>query len=541
VQDSIPYGSLQWCLSPVHEKTHIPNLLYQIYKSRPDLQKAFPDPFGVNQTRLLKWAQAHLAKEYFIGDDLLSRFNIIKDTSSFSKRNSFFEWALSPVHHKTHIPNLLYQIYKSRLDLQQAFPDPLKTNQFRLLKWAQHSLATEYYKEDNFFSRFNIMKSEIRLSNQANTQASSHLKKGINLVGYARAEFGLGESCRLAARSIQSTNIPFGIINYPLSNLKSMDFSWKHKEIADPIYNVSIFHMNPDLFPIAHKKLGHQFFSGHYNIGYWHWELPELPEEWCNSFKLVDEVWVPSSFVLEAVSKKTNLPVTRIPHCIQAECHEGIDRRYFNLPLDRFLFLSMYDTRSVQQRKNPIASIQAFQKAFSKANSSVGLVLKINNSHNNPEEIKQIQKLIQGNNNIYLINQALNRKEVNALIQSVDCIVSLHRSEGFGLVLAEAMYLGKPVIGTNWSGNTDFMNAQNSCPVNYTLVPVGKNYGPYKHHQMWAEPDIEHAVYYMRRLTSDRIWCNLIAEKGQETMMTHFSPSVIGGMIKKRLMELGLV
>jgi hypothetical protein len=85
------------------------------------------------------------------------------------------------------------------------------------------------------------------------------------------------------------------------------------------------------------------------------------------------------------------------------------------------------------------------------------------------------------------------------------------------------------------------MNAQNSCPVNYTLVPVGKNYGPYKHHQMWAEPDIEHAVYYMRRLTSDRIWCNLIAEKGQETMMTHFSPSVIGGMIKKRLMELGLV
>ncbi|MFB9759836.1 glycosyltransferase [Ectobacillus funiculus] len=541
MQGSLPYGSLQWCLSPVHEKTHIPNLLYQIYKSRPDLQQAFPDPFGANQTRLLKWAQIHLANEYFIGDDLPDRFSIIKDTSSFSKRNSFFKWALSPVHHKTHIPNLLYQIYKNRPDLKQTFPDPLGTDQFRFLKWAQHNLASEYYIEDDFFSRFNIVKSEVLLSNPANTQAPSHLKKGINLVGYARAEFGLGESCRLAARSIQSTNIPFGIINYPLPNLKSMDFSWKHKEIVDPIYNINIFHINPDLFPLVYKQLGPQFFSGRYNIGYWHWELPEFPEEWCSSFKFVNEVWVPSSFVLEAVSKKTNLPVTRIPHCIQVQCPEDIDRHYFKLPLDRFLFLSMYDTRSVQQRKNPIASIQAFQKAFAKDDSAVGLVLKINNSHNTPTEVRELQKLAQDSNNIYLIDQPLNREEVNALIQSVDCVISLHRSEGFGLVLAEAMYLGKPIIGTNWSGNTDFMTTENSCPVNYTLVPVGNDYGPYKHHQLWAEPDIEHAAYYMKKIISDQTWCDRIAEKGQETMMIHFSPSVIGDIIKKRLMELGFV
>ncbi|PGZ06968.1 glycosyl transferase family 1 [Bacillus cereus] len=367
------------------------------------------------------------------------------------------------------------------------------------------------------------------------------LKKGINLVGYARAEFGLGESCRLAAKSIQSTNIPFGIINYSLPHVKSLDFSWKHKEITDPIHDINIFHMNPDVFPTAHKQLGHQFFNGRYNIGYWHWELPELPREWYSSFKLVDEVWVPSSFVLEAVSKKTNLPVTRIPHCIQVECPECIHREYFNLPTDRFLFLSMYDPRSVQQRKNPIASIQAFQKAFSKDDSSVGLVLKINSSNYNLAEVKQIQNLIRDNRNIYLINQSLNRGEANALIQTVNCVVSLHRSEGFGLVLAEAMYLGKPVIGTNWSGNTDFMNADNSYPVNYILVPIKRNYGPYKHYQIWAEPDIEHAAYFMRQITSDQTQCNLIARKGQETIKTYFSPNVIGNMIKKRLTELGFI
>ncbi|GAA3324572.1 hypothetical protein GCM10020331_052990 [Ectobacillus funiculus] len=107
----------------------------------------------------------------------------------------------------------------------------------------------------------------------------------------------------------------------------------------------------------------------------------------------------------------------------------------------------------------------------------------------------------------------MNREEVNALIQSVDCVISLHRSEGFGLVLAEAMYLGKPIIGTNWSGNTDFMTTENSCPVNYTLVPVGNDYGPYKHHQLWAEPDIEHAAYYMKKIISDQTWCDRIAEK----------------------------
>ncbi|MDF2082844.1 glycosyltransferase family 4 protein [Bacillus pseudomycoides] len=540
MRNLMPHRTLEWCLSPVYESTHIPNLLYEIYKSRPDLQKAFPDPFGIHQIRLLQWAQTYLAQEYFIGDDLPSRFQMIKNASLFSKSNSFFQWALAPVRHNTYIPNLLYEIYKNRPDLQKAFPDALRRNQMGLLKWAQYNLANEYYEEDDFFSRFNIIKSEDYLSKQDNTRVSRYLKKGINLVGYARLEVGLGESCRLAARAIQSANIPFGIINYPLP-FPSMDLSWEHKEIKRPLYNVNIFHMNPDLFPAVHKELGDAFFHGRYNIGYWHWELPDIPEEWSSSFKLVDEIWVPSSFVLDSVSKKTNLPVICIPHCIQVECPNDIDRQYFGFPTDRFLFLSMYDIRSVSERKNPVASIKAFQEAFSKDDPSVGLVLKVNGAQNNLKEIRQIQNLIGDSNNIYLINQTLSRGEINALIQSVDCVISLHRSEGFGLVLTEAMYLEKPVIGTNWSGNTDFMDSENSCPVNYNLVNVGKDYGPYKPYQIWAEPDIEHAIYYMRKLVSDSLWRDTIAAKGKEVIHKSFSTKVVGQMIRERLAKLNLI
>ncbi|WMT43331.1 glycosyltransferase family 4 protein [Paenibacillus sp. D2_2] len=452
----------------------------------------------------------------------------------------FFEWAIAPVQHNTYIPNLLFEIYRNSPNLQQAFPDPLRSDQIDLLKWAQYNLANEFDEEDDFFSRFNIVISEDHLSETASTRVLPHLRKGINLVGFSRLEAGIGESCRSAARAIQSTNIPFGIINCPLP-IPLMDLSWVDKEMKSPVHNVNILHMNPDMFLGVYNTLGQHFFNGRYNIGYWHWELPVIPEDWISSFGPLAEIWVPSSFVFNAVSKKTNLPVTCIPHCIQVECPEDIDRRYFELPTDRFLFLTMYDTRSILQRKNPIAAIIAFQKAFSKNDPSVGLVVKVNASEYHPEEVLQFQDLIKDNNNIFLINQALRREEINALIQSVDCFVSLHRSEGFGLVLAEAMYLGKPVIGTNWSGNTDFMDRDNSCAVDYSLIKVGRDYGPYRHDQIWAEPDIDHAAYYMQKLVSDPLWYSTIAEKGKETIHKRFSTQVIGTMIYKRLEKLGLI
>lgn len=366
--------------------------------------------------------------------------------------------------------------------------------------------------------------------------------KGLNIVGFIHAEMGIGESARLAAKSVETSGIPFGMINFPLKVATRMsDMSWAARTIEKPLYNTNVFHMNADYMAPAMEHFGHELFHNRYNIGYWHWELPDFPEEFVPSFKLVQEVWTCSKFVAESISRKSSVPVVTIPHGIEVNYAPELTRSNFSLPDNRFLFMTMYDVQSYTLRKNPQAVVEAFKLAFAKNDSRVGLVLKVNNTNFKPEDMLSLRQLVEEHNNIYLIDRVLSRIEVNSLLQNVDCFVSLHRAEGFGLGLAEAMYLGKPVIGTNWSGNTDFMNASNSCPVNYQLVSVGQDWGPYKSYQTWAEPDVNHAAEYMRKLVHDPQWRSTIAAVGKHTIRTEFSPHAVGQQIKSRLRALSLI
>jgi glycosyltransferase involved in cell wall biosynthesis len=372
---------------------------------------------------------------------------------------------------------------------------------------------------------------------QKNKSTKLHIEgKGINLVGYARAEMGIGESCRIAAKSLTAGELSFGIINFKGTNSARMsDTSWTHKEIEEPFFDVNVFHINAEQMMEIYAHYGNRIFNNRYNIGFWHWELPDFPDRWKESFSLVDEVWAPSTFVVETLSIKSPVPVIRIPHAIEVKIEQVRDRNYFNLPENKFLFLTMYDVKSYQERKNPQASVEAFKKAFGENDDNVGLVLKVNISSPESKEMQMLQALIGDYKNIYLIKEVLSRNDINALINVTDSFISLHRSEGFGLGLAEAMYLRKPVIGTNWSSNTDFMNHNNSCPVNFELVSLGHTYGPYEAYQYWAEPDVKHASEYMKRLYNDTNYRDEIAEQGELTIKTDFSPKRVGLLIKKRL------
>ncbi|MEX1029327.1 MAG: glycosyltransferase [Paenibacillaceae bacterium] len=364
---------------------------------------------------------------------------------------------------------------------------------------------------------------------------------GVNLIGYARAEMGIGESCRIAARSLSAVDIPFGIINYTGTNRARMtDHSWKHKEVKEPTYNINIFHINAEQMMEIYASYGNRIFENRYNIGYWHWELPDFPDEWQESFKFVNEVWAPSTFVANSISMNSPVPVVRIPHGIEVNITNYRDRAYFNLPEHAFLFLTMYDIKSYQERKNPLASIEAFKLAFEPNDTSVGLVIKVNSAKSGADELRALEHLISDYSNIYLITEVLSRDDTNSLIQSTNSYISLHRSEGFGLGLAEAMYLGKPAIGTNWSSNKDFMNNQNSCLVNYELIQVGRDHGPYKANQYWADPDVEHASSIMKRLVNDNEYYQRISSTGERTIKRDFSPSVAGGLAKKRLQYIKL-
>nr|WP_238327720.1 glycosyltransferase [Paenibacillus gorillae] len=357
---------------------------------------------------------------------------------------------------------------------------------------------------------------------------------GVNLIGYARAEMGIGESCRIAAKSLTAGELSFGIINYTGTNSSRMsDMSWAHKEIDSPEYKINIFHLNAEQMIEIYSQYSSELFKTRYNIGYWHWELPDFPDRWRDSFGLVQEIWAPSTFVAEAIAMKSPVPVIRIPHSIEVKVAEMRNRDYFKLPENVFLFLTMYDVKSYHQRKNPQASVRAFKEAFKGNDDSIGLVIKVNSS--DTKELKELNQLVGDYSNIYIIKDVLSRNDTNALLHITDCYISLHRSEGFGLGLAEAMYLGKPVIGTNWSSNIDFMNSSNSCLVDYNLVQLGETYGPYESYQFWAEPDTEHAASYMKRIVDDIEYRNLISHNGKITIQTDYSPKRVGELIKKRL------
>jgi glycosyltransferase involved in cell wall biosynthesis len=371
------------------------------------------------------------------------------------------------------------------------------------------------------------------------SKRSANFLPGLNLVGYIRSEHGIGESARLCAMSADAARLPFSLYDFNVGNNSRTGITdWDHKIGQGNEHQVNVFHINADQMPLAWQHLGEDFFAGHYNVGFWHWELPEFPDAWTPSFQLVDEIWAPTVFVQESLSRKAPVPVVRMPHAVRFSIRPGLRRSDRQLPEGMFLFLTMYDTHSVQMRKNPRAVITAFQKAFPNS-AEVGLVVKINNPTSYPEEVRQLRASLKAIRGIHVIDHIMSRQEVYELEALCDGYVSLHRSEGFGLGLAESMYLGKPVIGTNWSGNVDFMRVDNSCPVHFNLIPLDRDYGPYGKGQVWADPDLDQAAWYMRRLVEDAGWRKFLAARGQQTIRTQFSPEVVGAMYRQRLAVIG--
>lgn len=339
--------------------------------------------------------------------------------------------------------------------------------------------------------------------------------KGINLIGPIRAEMGLGQSCRLLASELNHTDIDFTINNYMLDgNLRAGDHSWDAKISRELKYGVNIMHIEPLDLAFAYERLGADTWKGHYNIGFWLWELEEFPENWKKSLALVDEVWTPSEFTSRCIRKVTDKPVFTIPYCVTAPAREEYDRPYFHLPTDKFLFLVMYDTNSTMARKNPLGAVESFKKAFSPKDDSVGLVLKMNNPRR--EDIEALKSSLGEYRNIYYINKTMEKTEVNSLIRCADVFVSLHRAEGFGLVMAEAMLNRTPCIATNWSSNTEFMNEEVACMVDYTITTLKKTQEPYKKGARWADANTDTAAAYMKRLASDKEYYDMLAVKGKE-------------------------
>lgn len=358
---------------------------------------------------------------------------------------------------------------------------------------------------------------------------------GVNVIGYARSEHGVGQSLRQFTTALDAIDVPHVVIDFNKNNLSRLDDQSMEKKMEDePRFGISVFHINADQMPEAEMHLPSHWLT-RYNIGFWHWELPDMLPEHLAGFSHLNEVWVPTGFVQEAVSKLSPVPVVRMPHAIQFSISENASRDAFHLPSDKFLFLVMYDFSSYQERKNPKAAIDAFRRAFDGASDSVGLVIKTQNAQHHPKDVKILRDHLAGKENIYWINETLDRQAVYDLQSVCDCYVSLHRAEGYGLGPAESMYLGKPVIATNWSGNTEFMRQDNSLPVNYKLMTIERDIGVYKAGQVWADPDIDHAAQLMQQIARDAVFHERISIAAKRTMREEYSPERVGERIARRL------
>jgi glycosyltransferase involved in cell wall biosynthesis len=365
--------------------------------------------------------------------------------------------------------------------------------------------------------------------------ARRFIRTGLNLVGFFRADLGVGESVRCMARAADASGLPVSLVNLKLNciNPQTDDTYSARLQESNP-HPVNVFHLDAPVSGDIDHHHGAAFRRGRYNIGYWAWELPEFPDAWVHHADNFDEIWTPSRFTTDAIALKLPVPVLTMPHAIAFARPQGDFRAKFGLPADKFLFLFLYDLNSYSERKNPGAVIEAFRRS-GLAERGAALVIKVHNVDRNPADFQRLREAAASLPDTTLITRTLARAEVYELESACDCFVSLHRAEGFGLALAECMYLGKPVIATDWSGSADFVGTGRACPVRYTLTKLERSHGPYTKGQTWAEPDVDHAAWWMGQLHGDRELARQIGAAARETVEATLSPAVVGARCRQRL------
>lgn len=359
---------------------------------------------------------------------------------------------------------------------------------------------------------------------------------GVNIFAYARGQFGLAEGARLYARALLAEGYPVAIHNIAIDMPHGMDDCSLDAHIGEQTpYGVNLIFVNPDYLDEAIAIIGRERLGDRYMIACWFWELEVFPAAWLPALSLVDEVMVSTRFIETAVKRITDKPVWHAPLPVGEAHDSGLLRADFGLDDDAFVFLNSFDFNSFLTRKNPLAVIAAFQRAFADGKPDVRLLIKSSNGHRHPSKLQELLTAAAADRRIIIRDEVIDRSDVQALQRCVDAYISLHRAEGFGLGLAECMRLGKPVIATAWSGNMDFMTADNSCLVSYQLVPVGE--GEYLHHagQRWAEPDVAHAAKQMRRVVEDREFAVSIGAQAALDIRDRLSPQVTAQRIIHRL------
>lgn len=355
---------------------------------------------------------------------------------------------------------------------------------------------------------------------------------GVNVAGYLNAESGMGEAARASIRSLEAAGIPLALNNVP-SLLRANDTTYQAAFTDANPHPFNLVHLNADNMGWFSTRRGRRYFRNRYTIGFWFWELSAFREEWLPFFGYVDEVWTATEFVRSAVQERTRIPVVRMPLPVVLPDVPPLGRAHFGIPPAGTVFLYAFDVSSQTERKHPLGAIRAFRAAALPRDEAV-LVLKFTNAEYDRAAVRRLHEEADGLN-VLMLDGYMDRTELTGLLNTADCYFSPHRSEGFGLTLLEAMALGKAVAATNYSGNTDFMTGDNSYPLDFRLVPLTRDYGPYMRGAVWAEPDLDEAARVIRHVVEHPNDAIARGERARQDVQRDWNPRATGERVRARL------
>ena len=339
--------------------------------------------------------------------------------------------------------------------------------------------------------------------------------RGLAVVGELSRTSGLGEAARLSLTALERIGVPgYGV---DIGALLPGDGGDPGPVTLPPPGVPLLIHINPPLLPLVLSRLPRPLLRGRRVIGQWAWELPVVPADWRDGVTFVHDLWGPSSFTAAALEPLLPGRVRAVVHplAVAPPVPSRLDRASFGLPANAVVVLVSFNLASSLVRKNPLGAIAAFRAAFGDRPDRL-LLLKIGNPGHFPADFQLIRQAVAGAVNIRIETGDMSAADNYALTQAADIVLSLHRSEGFGLVPAEAMLLGRPVIATGWSGNLDFMDADSAVLIGARLIPAVDPRGIYQvPGAVWADPDPGQAVAALRRLADDPALRVALGERGR--------------------------
>lgn len=529
------------------------DFLRKVYQCRHDVRQALPDALlPAGRERMLQWARNHgtceypglhegelnayqeqientpgrnLAETYLLDPQLQRRFPLAMTV--FGRAEFLRAMRISADLPAIYTPREeLILLGRCRAQVAELLEHAQAgaAGQARLMSWLRTQARTEFQLSQQWLK-----------GAEESLAAGAMARPGVNLIAPLSYQASLGVGSRGYLKALRSAGVDCACRNSP--HCFEIDSVVNPDWLQGDLYDTSILVLQPEVLANEVARCGTEYRRSNYRIGVWYWELENFPQEWMSAFDHLDEVWVPSEFIAESLRKVTRLPIRRMSHVVEMEQAEVLTKSALGIPSDHFVFLFIFDIRSVLERKNPLGLIEAFRRAF-KLSDKVTLLLKVGMHQHDPGGWQRLREAASGLP-IRFLTAPLSRPRLYGLMQACDCYASLHRSEGFGMTLAEAMLLGKPVIATNYSGNIDFMTADTSLLVDQQPIEVPGGLPFYKPGNYWADPSLDQAAAHMRWVYEHREEARELGVRGQRHVHRMVSPEGVGETIRCRLGEIG--